>query len=416
MHPGHILGQARRPQLHHKEARGHNAKRLAHHQAEERTEQRRVREQGAQVAARKPDVRVREREQGQDREVHPGVEQMLQTRRRRHDLLRHARQRGDRLQVILLPDNGFLRVEGALRLDDALARPADEALHVHARAGGDRKREQHASDGRVHARHEHAVPQHGPRQQIRIQREHVALVHEQQRAEDDRRAAKPRQRRRLPVEHRDDDDCDDVVGDGQGAQEHAHPVRHAIAEKRQDSQRERDIGRRRDAPAARRVEVAHVERGVDGHGHEHAAHRSDDGKNRLADVRQLAHRHLVFDLQAHKQEEHRHKHVVDHVRERHRRLRLPEHEADVGVPEMGEGVGDGRVRHRKRRDRREEHRTRRLRGRARELDELAIAGLMALNLADVDAPWIGVLRAGVLGCCRRIESHAFRRARFFVRR
>ncbi len=57
-----------------------------------------------------------------------------------------------------------------------------------------------------------------------------------------------------------------------------------------------------------------------------------------------------------------------------------------------------------------EHRTRRLRGRARELDELAIAGLMALYFADVDAPRIGVLRTGVLGCCRRIVSHAFRRA------
>ena len=244
----------------------------------------------------------------------------------------------------------------------------------------------------------------------------MALVHEQQRAKDNRRTAKPRQRRRLPVEHRDDDDRDDVVGDGQGAQEHAHPVRHAIAEKRQDSQRERDIGRRRDAPSARRVKVAHVERGVDGHRHEHTAHRSDDGKDRLTDVRQLAHRHLVFDLQAHEQEKHRHKHVIDDMRERHRRLRLPEHEPDIGMPEMGKGVSDRGVRHRKRRDRREKHRTRRLRGRARELDELAIAGLMALHFADVDAPRIGVLRTGVLGCCRRIVSHAFRRARFFVRR
>ena len=83
---------------------------------------------------------------------------------------------------------------------------------------------------------------------------------------------------------------------------------------------------------------------------------------------------------------------------------------------MGKGVSDRRVRHHKRRDRRKEHRTRRLRGRARELDELAIAGLMALHFANVDAPRIGVLRAGVLGCCKRIVSHAFRRARFFVRR
>src|SRR5690606_12888376 len=55
------------------------------------------------------------------------------------------------------------------------------------------------------------------------------------------------------VEHRDDDDRPDVVDDRECEQEDAHAGRNALAEQGEHADRERDIGRDRNAPAVRPV-------------------------------------------------------------------------------------------------------------------------------------------------------------------
>ena len=209
-------------------------------------------------------------------------------------------------------------------------------------------------------------------------------VHGDQHGEHHTRGEQPRRRRALSVEDGDDQDGDDVVGNGEGGEEHAHACRHAIAQKCQDAQRERDVRCRGDAPAAHGLRVGGVEHQVDGDRRQHAADGGHDGQQRLADVRQFAHRELVFHFQAHQQEEHGHEHVVDHVRKRHLDDGFAEEHAHVRMPELQERLVRGGIGHDQRHHGGEQHGACRLRRRMRQLDELLIAMLMALHLFDID--------------------------------
>ena len=209
-------------------------------------------------------------------------------------------------------------------------------------------------------------------------------VHGNEHGKHHARGEQPRRRGALPVEDGDDQDGDDVVGDGERGQEHAHAGRNAVAQKRQDAQRERDVGCRGHAPAAHGLRVCGVEHQVDGDRRQNAADRRHDGQQRLADVRQLAHRKLVLHFQAHQQEEHGHEHVVDHVRKRHLDDGFAEEEAHVRMPELQERLVRGGIGHDQRHHGRQQHGTCRLRGRMGQLDELLITMLMALHLFDID--------------------------------
>ena len=395
VYPVDVLGQRGHLQLHHDEAEQHDAHGLAHQKAEEHPVEHRVGEHGPQIAADEADVGVRESEQRQDAEVHPRVQLVLQTRGGRHHLARHVAQALHGLEVVLLAHDGRGVVERVARFAHFAARPGYEAFQVDARARGDGERQQHAGNGGMDARHEHAVPQRDAYQEVRHQRVDMAPVHYQQDHEHPRRAPQPEQRRAVAVEDGDDQDGDDVVGHGQRAQEHAHAVGHAVAQKRHDAEREGDVGGGRHAPSMRRVGVAAVERQVDEDRRHHAAASRHDGEQRLANVRQLAHRHLVLDLQAHQKEEHRHEDVVDDVRQRHFGFHAAEEDAHLGLPERKKALVGPRVRHHERNHGGQQHGAGGLGGRMRELDELAVPGLMAFHFLDVDA--CGLRGSGIRG-------------------
>ena len=212
----------------------------------------------------------------------------------------------------------------------------------------------------------------------------MSPVHGNQHGKHHTRGQQPGRRRALTVEDGDDQDGYDVVGNGERGEEHANAGRHAVAQKRQDAQRERDVGCRGNAPAAHSLRVGGVEHQIDGDGRQNAADGGHDGQQRLADVGQLAHRELVFHFQAHQKEEHGHEHVVDHVRKRHLDNGFAEEEARMRMPELQERLVRGGVGHDERHHGGEQHGTGGLRGRMRQLDELLIAMLMALHLFDID--------------------------------
>ena len=221
---------------------------------------------------------------------------MLEARGGRHHLTRDARDVLHGFDVLALGYDGRALVVNRSRLPNAIVGPVQEAVEVHARARGDGERQQNARDGRVHARHEHAKPQHAAHNDVGEERVNVRAVHHQQRHENRRREPEPEKRGTVPVEHRDDQDGDDVVGDGERREEHANAVGHAASQQRHDAEGEGDVGRSRNAPPLGRRRICSVENAVDDDRNRHAAERRDDGKRGLPDVRQLADSHLVFDL------------------------------------------------------------------------------------------------------------------------
>ena len=299
MLPVDVLGQAGKLELHHQEAHEHDAEGLAHQKAEEDAEEHRGGEQRPHVHTGEADVGVGQGEQRQDAEIHPRIQLMLQARGRRHHLASHVRQVPHGFHIAALRQHGLLRVEGAVRLADLGIGPGGEGAQVHARAGRDGEGQQHAGDGGMHARHIYAVPQQGAHQHIREQGVHMPPVHGNEHGEHHACGEQPRRRGALAVEDGDDQDGDYVICHGECGQEHAHAGRHAVAQKRKDTQRERDVGCRGHAPAAHGLRVSGVEHQVDGDRRQNAADRRQDGQHRLADVGQLAYRELVFHFQAH---------------------------------------------------------------------------------------------------------------------
>ena len=68
-----------------------------------------------------------------------------------------------------------------------------------------------------------------------------------------RRAAEHRQRELARIEERDDDDRAEIVEDRERRQEDLEGGRHARAEEREHAEREGDVGRGRDRPAAQQL-------------------------------------------------------------------------------------------------------------------------------------------------------------------
>ncbi len=154
----------------------------------------------------------------------------------------------------------------------------------------------------------------------------------------------------IGVEQRDHQDGADVVGDGERNEEHLERRRDSIAEKREHTECEGDVGRHRHAPPLHR-RGARVESEVDGGGGDHAADGGNDRQRGALHRGKLADNDLSLDLQADHEEEERHERVVDPVKQRLLELQTPDVEAGVGVPELvvahpERRVGDEERRHR----------------------------------------------------------------------
>ena len=218
----------------------------------------------------------------------------------------------------------------------------------------------------------------------------MPAVHDDERDEHNGGRNEPERRGALPVENGDDEDGDDVVGHGERAQEHADAVGHAVAQKRHDAERERDVGGSGNAPAVSRVRVRRIEDEVDDDREEHAAERSYDGQQRLPDVRELAHRHLVLYLKAYEQEEHRHEDVVDNVGKRHLGRCLAEEKAHFGMPERIELIVERRVGDNEGDDGGQQHERRRLGRRVEQLDYPFVERLVSGDFLDEKRIFTGV--------------------------
>ena len=133
MQPVHVLWQVRQLQLHHQKAHGHDAKRLAHQQAEEDAEEHRRAEQRAHIHAREAHVGVRQREQRQNAEIHPRIQLVLKPRCRRDNLACHVRQMLDRLHVLALRQHRLVGIVRAAGLAHLRVGPRGETAQVHAR-------------------------------------------------------------------------------------------------------------------------------------------------------------------------------------------------------------------------------------------------------------------------------------------
>ena len=148
-------------------------------------------------------------------------------------------------------------------------------------------------------------------------------------------------------------------------------------------------------PAHDSVGAAGVEQQVDADRGQHAAESRPHRKDRLANVGERSHRHLVLDLETHQKEEHRHEDVVDDVGKRHLGVGRAPTDRHLGVPELREGAVTRRVRHNECDDRAQQHDGRCLGGGMRQLDDLVVAALMTLGFLDENAGFPGmVLRHG----------------------
>ena len=139
----------------------------------------------------------------------------------------------------------------------------------------DEERKGHACERRVHPGLQHRHPQHHANEDIGSDRQHATAVEHGQR---DHRSRGDRQRDRrklVGVGHRDDGDGAEVVEDREGEQEHFQPDRHPAADQGQHAERECNVGRGGDRPAADRDGVTPVAKGIDPRGQQHAANGGD---------------------------------------------------------------------------------------------------------------------------------------------
>ncbi len=113
----------------------------------------------------------------------------------------------------------------------------------------------------------------------------------------------------MPVKDCDSYDRDKVVRNGEGREEHAHTIRHAVAQQREHAQRKGNVGGHRDCPAI--DSPALVKEGINARRNNHATHSSKHGQHSLTRISKLAHRHLVLKLNAYQQKEDSHEEVVN---------------------------------------------------------------------------------------------------------
>ena len=91
-----------------------------------------------------------------------------------------------------------------------------------------------------------------------------------------------------------------------------------LPEQPHDAEREGDVGRRRDRPAAQRVGIAADDEDVDRGGNDHPGDRCGARQDAARPAAQRADAQLALDLEPDEQEEYRHQPVVDPVDHRQR--------------------------------------------------------------------------------------------------
>ena len=317
MRPAHTIRKLADTELDQEERHTEDADRLAEEHAEVGSERDRVGQERAHVDPHQPHLRVHEGEDRQDHEVHRRVDQALQAHERRGHAVHHALHLGGGMGKVVLAQDMAALVKALLELGQALAEPLGEVAELDAAGSGHGKGEDHAGERGMHTRLEHAEPEQESQEHIGRQAVVMRFVERHERGRHECNRGEPERIGALAVKDGDGRDGDEVVGDGERGEEHAHARWHAVAQKRENAERERDVGGHGDRPSL--DSAAAVEECVDAGRDHHAADRREHGQERAARVLELAHAHLVFELDAHEQEEDRHKEVVHERLDRDRR-------------------------------------------------------------------------------------------------
>ena len=271
---------------------------------------------------------------------------MLQALQRGRHAVHHALHAGGGMGKVMLAQHVGVLVKAVIELWQGLAQPLGQVAQLDSALGRHGKGQNHAGKRCVHAGLEHAEPQHQAQQHIGRQAVVLRLVERHQRGRHHGGAGQPEHVGTLAVEHGDGHDGDKVVRDGEGREEHAHAVGHAVAEQREHAQGKGDVGCHGDGPAA--DGAALVQKRIDAGGRHHAAHGRKHRQHGLARVGELAHRHLVLKLDAHQQKEDGHEEVVD--KDLHAQLRGEGTEPHVerllqkvmdGLVQVGVGANHG---------------------------------------------------------------------------
>ena len=147
----------------------------------------------------------------------------------------------------MLAQDVCLVIVAVIEQRQALAQPIGKAIELDAALGRDGKSQDDAGKRGVYAALEHAEPQQQTQYRIRGKAVMLRLVEPHERA-GHKRGGATKTDWALTVEDGDGGDRDEVVGDGERREEHAHAVGHAIAQKRQHAQCEGNIGCHGDGP------------------------------------------------------------------------------------------------------------------------------------------------------------------------
>jgi hypothetical protein len=290
-----------------------------------------------QVRELEGDGGVGQREERNDREADPRVQQCLE-----------VLERGDRLQgrpakaaQPLGPVRQRTPAPAAKDLAGAPQRLGECALSDVA-ARGSLQAEDDAGDRGVHARFVEFEPDEGTDHGVDEE-----AADAQAGEPGDGNDSQEAQGECRPVDARgvadgDDQDGTNIVGDRQRQQQDAKARRDPAPENGHAADHERDVGRHRDSPAPRR-RAAVLQRQVDGGGRDHAAEGGGHRKRGTPGIAKLADHELALDLESDDEEEHRHQSVADPVLERVAQLEGAEPELDRGLPESEKGIGPGGI-------------------------------------------------------------------------
>ena len=272
---------------------------LAEDVAEQDPERDRRAEGAREEAGVDRDARVRKREQRHDQVARPRVVELLE-----------PLVRGDREPQ---PPAGRAR-ELRRRLLAELPEPLRGKLEVRAR-GRVRVREQahrEPDHDRLDARLEQRDPDGGTEQRVDEADADAEVAHDEGRHEDRQRGGEPRDPEALRVHGRDHEERDDVVDDRDRDHEGAQAIGEPRADQGEQSERERGVGRHRDAPAMG-GRATGVEREVDRDGDRHAADRSEQRQGEPPPLPQLPEVELPSRLQPDDEEEEGHQAAVHPV-------------------------------------------------------------------------------------------------------
>jgi hypothetical protein len=228
------------------------------------------------------------------------------------------------------------------------------------RAGGGRgphqepKREAHYQ--RLDARLERDDPHRAADHEVR--RPAPQLESEQQHQRHREQAGRPDQRHdvdRVAVDERDHDKREQVVSDDDREHERPQAVGSPPAEQREQSQRERRVGRHRDAPALR-GRAPEVEREVDRRRGAHAADRRQQREHQPPALAKVAEVELTPRLQTQHEEEERHQPAVHPLAQGQLDPPAAEVDREHGLPQPLVGRGVDVHPHERRHGRCEQHR------------------------------------------------------------